>query len=141
MPSEGPGKNDNEQEGRGSAPSNEYQACPQCGLPHPMSDTACGFCGTKLPNKITLAEKWRRIRETAKWRYKVRPERKRAGSLVKEIGSKSVTILVGATLALVGAWFLYSAVLTSSFSDFIFGALFLLYGAVSIYNTFKNKPD
>ncbi|VAX19012.1 hypothetical protein MNBD_NITROSPINAE02-1040 [hydrothermal vent metagenome] len=117
----------------------EYQTCPNCSLPHKMTDTICSFCGEKLPGHLTYVEKVRRTIEAAKWRYKLKSPGNKASALASRAGANLVVLLLGVALTGVGGWFFYSAISSSSFSSFLIGAVFLLYGIYSIYNLFTKK--
>ncbi len=117
--------------------TDEYQTCPACRLPHKMDDTVCAFCGSKLLGRVTLAEKIRRAAERLKWRYKLKTRRKNPTKLAKEVSSKFMMVALGVLLSAVGTWFLLKAADTSSLSDILLGALFLIYGVYAVYNAVK----
>jgi len=117
--------------------TDEYQTCPNCALPHKMDDTVCSFCGSKLLRRVTLAEKIRRAAERLKWRYKLKTRRKNPTKLAKEVSSKFMMVALGVLLSSVGAWFVLRAGDTGAMSDYLLGALFLIYGVYAVYNPVK----
>lgn len=113
----------------------EYQNCPKCGLPHKMKDMVCSYCGAELSGRVAPREKFNRFVETMKWRYKVKGVRGTATA--KSYMGKIVTLIIGAVLLTVGGWLIYRAVEASSFTEFLVGAMFALYGGYAVVNSVK----
>ncbi len=111
----------------------DYVNCPQCGCPNRQSDTACSFCGASLSGRMGISARLRRAVETIKWRYRIKSPRSGHKHIAKKFASNTITLLLGAALTSIGAWFIIKAVNSSSFSDFLVGTLFALYGVYSIY--------
>ncbi|MBI4667285.1 MAG: zinc ribbon domain-containing protein [Nitrospinae bacterium] len=113
--------------------TSEYQTCPKCGLPHKLSDTVCAYCGEKLPQKVSLTEKLKRIVERARWRYKLKARR----PSVKSVSGKITALLIGAGLLGGAVFFLYRAITGQEFMDFLIGAILAIYGGYITANTFR----
>ena len=127
-----------EPERRGSQNlTDEYQTCPKCGCPHKMASSICSYCGSPLSRKAPISERLRRAVETVKWRYKLKGPRSvwAAGGVF----SKAVTFSLGVALVLLGGWFFVRAVGSSSFSEFLIGSLFLVYGVYSSAVVLRGK--
>ena len=117
----------------------DYRSCPHCGCPNKPMDNICSFCDAPLNQKPTLSMRVREYIESLKWRYKVKSPASSPGAVVKKKAGSLLTVLLGASLAALGAWFFLRAMEGGGFSDFIIGALFALYGAYAIINTLKQR--
>jgi len=106
-----------------------------CGCPHKVTDNVCSYCGSSLSRRISVSERLRQAVETVKWRYRMKG--RRHSTSLKLATSKLVTLLLGVALALLGGAFFVSAVGSSSFSEFLVGSLFLVYGVYSCYTVLK----
>lgn len=118
--------------------TDEYRTCPKCGCPHKTVDTVCSYCGSPLTRKTPLSERLRRAVETVKWRRRLKSH-KRAKVSSGKLTSKLVTLALGVILTLLGGWFFIQAVSSSSFSEFLIGSLFLIYGIYSSAYTLRDK--
>lgn len=117
--------------------TSDYLNCPHCGCPNKVSDTICSYCDAPLASKAGMSVRFRRAFESLKWRYKLKSPRSSASAAVKKYSGNMFTLILGAALALLGGWFFLTAVSSSSFSEFIIGALFMLYGVYTIIHVLK----
>lgn len=119
--------------------SSDFINCPQCGCPNRVADTICSYCDKPLSQQTGMSVRFKRAYESLKWRYKLKSPRSNPGAFAKEQASRLLTLLLGVALAVIGGWFFVAAAGSSSFSEFIIGALFLLYGVYTIIHILKPK--
>ncbi|MGK7345930.1 MAG: hypothetical protein ACNS63_09000 [Candidatus Nitrospinota bacterium M3_3B_026] len=102
-----------------------------------MDASVCSFCGVPLSSKPPVAERLRRAMETVKWRYKIKG--RKASYSAGRLASRLFTLSLGAALVVLGGWFIVRAVGSASFSEFLIGALFSIYGVYSSAAVLKNR--
>lgn len=102
-----------------------------------MSAVVCSFCGTSLSQKPPVAERLRRAMETVKWRYKIKGRGARQEA--SRLASRLFTLSLGAALTALGGWFIVHAAGSASFSEFLIGALFAIYGVYSVAAVLKDS--
>ncbi len=118
--------------------STDYLECPQCGCPNRQSDTVCSYCDAPLSLKPGMSIRFRNAVESLKWRYKLKSPKADAGKAARKYAGNLFTLLLGVALAALGAWFFLGAVSSSSFSEFIIGAVFMLYGVYTVIHVLKS---
>jgi hypothetical protein len=114
-----------------------YQTCPECGLPHTLNDTVCGFCGVRLSGRPVPPPgwNWRRSYEQAKWRYKLTSPKRSPQRLIKGMGERLLGFAIGGGLFALGAWLTIGGMEGEGLMKTVVGVLFLLYGAYAVYHT------
>ena len=117
--------------------SSDFINCPQCGCPNRVADTVCSYCDEALSQKAGMSIRFKRAYESLKWRYKLKSPRSNPAAAVKKQAGAMLTLFLGVALAAIGGWFFITATASSSFSEFIIGALFLLYGVYTIIHVLK----
>ncbi len=117
--------------------SSDFINCPQCGCPNRVADIACSYCDAPLSQKAGVSVRFKKAYESLKWRYKLKSPRSNPGAVVKRRAGALFTLILGVALAVIGGWFFVMAISSTSFSEFIIGALFLLYGAYTIIHILK----
>ena len=138
-PDDGDRENRKNGEPADSTSGGEYQTCPECECPHVMTDKICSFCGAKLTNRVSLAEKARRGVETARWRYKLSSKSKSPGVLAKKAVKDIFALSLGLGLITIGVWLVAEGGYSKSFSYFIIGLLLLFYGGLAVYKTVQKQ--
>lgn len=118
--------------------SGGFVNCPHCGCPNREDDILCSFCKTSLRGKPGIIRKARLAIEQMKWRRKSAHLRKRK-VVSKANAHPAVAFIVGIALLGLGWLFFVKAVGSAGYSDFLTGALSLMYGGRLVWSLFRKQ--
>lgn len=118
----------------------EQKLCLNCGFPNRPSDKHCMFCHASVAEDKGLVSWLRQTYYVLRWRFQLKQRRENLDHNPRKKVLRFVGyFMIGLVLSLAGAYFAFSSVVESSFTNGLIAALLLLYGVFTFKSLFSQK--